>query len=70
MDISQLVCIFHSISVLSHSLDDNLDIDIMVDNYVDYRATIIYLSSQSSDLFNLTFLYLLSTIYRDYYIIE
>ncbi len=57
MDISQLVCIFHSISVLPHSLDDNLDIDIMVDNHVDYRATIIYLISQSSDVFNLTFLF-------------
>ena len=56
MNISQLECIFHSISVLSHSLDDNLDIDIMVDNHVDYRATIIYISSQSSAFFNLDFL--------------
>ena len=57
MDISQLVCIFHLISELSHSLDDNIYTDIMVDNHVDYRATIIYLISQSSDVFNLTFLF-------------
>ena len=70
MNISQLECIFHSISVLSHSLDDNLYTIIMADNYVDYRVAIIYISSQSSDFFNLTFLYLISTIYGDYYIIE
>ena len=46
----------HLISVLSHSLDDNLDIDIMVDHYMDYRAKIIYISFQSSDSFNLAFL--------------
>ena len=70
MNISQLECIFHLISVLSHSLDDNLYIIIMVDNYVDYRAIIIYISSQSSDFFNFTFLYLSYIIYGAYYIIE
>ena len=64
MNISQLVCIFHLISVLSHSLDDNLDIIIMVDNHVDYRATITYLSSQSSYSFNLAFLYLIYYLWR------
>ena len=70
MDTSQLECIFHLISVLSHSLYDNLDIIIMIDNYVDHRAIIIYISSQSSDVVNFTFLYLLYIIYGDYYIIE
>ena len=69
-DISQLECIFHLTSVLPHSLDDNLYIIIMVDNFVDYRAAIIYLSSQSSDSFNFTFLYLLYIIYGYYYIKE
>ena len=45
MDTSQVECIFHLISVLSYSLDDNLYIIIMIDNYVNYRATIIYISS-------------------------